>query len=44
MDSVTLAQMDALCQQYAGFSRFGLLLESLAQGIAEGVIEVPKDH
>ena len=44
MGSATPAQMDYLCQQYAGFYRFGLLLESLAQGIAEGVIEVPKDH
>jgi hypothetical protein len=44
MDRATPAQMDYLCQQYAGFYRFGLLMESLAQGIAEGVIEVPKDH
>ncbi len=44
MDSATPVQMDYLCQQYAGFYRFGLLMESLAQGIAEGVIEVPKDH
>jgi len=44
MDSSTPVQLDYLCQQYGGFYRFGKLLESLAQGIAEGDIEVPKDH
>ena len=36
--------MDTLCQEYPGFYRLTLLLESLAQGIAKVVIEVPKDH
>jgi len=44
MDSSTPVQMDYLCQQYSGLYRFGKLLESLAQGIAEGDVEVPKDH
>jgi hypothetical protein len=37
-------QMDTRCQQYPGFYRLALLLESLAQGIAEGEIEGSKDH
>ncbi|MCP4431127.1 MAG: arylsulfatase regulator [Gammaproteobacteria bacterium] len=44
MDSSTSVQMEYLCQQYDGFYRFAKLLESLAQGIADGDIEVPKDH
>jgi hypothetical protein len=44
LDSATPVQMDTLCQQYPGFYRLAMLLESLAQGIAEGAIEVPKDH
>lgn len=44
MDSSTPVQMDYLCQQYGGLYRFGKLLESLSQGIAEGDVEVPKDH
>ena len=44
MDSSTPVQMDYLCQQYGDLYRFGKLLESLAQGIAEGDVEVPKDH
>ena len=44
LDSATPVQMDYLCQQYPGFYRLAMLLESLAQGIAEGAIEVPKDH
>ena len=44
LDSATPGQMDTLCQQYPGFYRLAMLLESLAQGIAEGAIEVPKDH
>ena len=42
--TVQRRQMDYLCQQYTGVSRFGLLLESLAKSIAEKVIKVPKDH
>jgi len=42
LDSATPVQMDTLCQQYPGFYRLAMLLESLAQGIAEGEIEGPK--
>jgi hypothetical protein len=41
MDSTTSVQMDYLCQQYPGFYRFAKLLESLAQGISDGAIDVP---
>lgn len=34
--------MDSL--QYPGYCRFAEWMERLAQGIADGVIEVPKDH
>jgi hypothetical protein len=44
LDSATPVQMDRLCQQYPGFYRLAMLLESLALGIGEGEIEVPKDH
>ena len=37
-------QMDYICQQYDGFYRFAKLMERMAQGIADGIIEVPKDH
>ena len=42
MDSSSKAEMDELCERYDGFYRFGKLLERLAQGIADGNIEVPK--
>ena len=41
MDSTTHEQMDALCELYPGFYRFAKLLETLAQGIQDGTIEVP---
>lgn len=44
MDSTTTEQMNYLSQQYPGFCRFGKLLESIAQGIVDGDIDVPKDH
>ena len=44
MDGSTRAQMDYLYQQYDGFYRFAKLLEAIAQGIDDGVIDVPKDH
>lgn len=44
MDSTSKVQMDYLCQQYHGYYRFAELMERLAQGIADGVIAVPKDH
>jgi hypothetical protein len=33
-----------ICQQYPGYFRFAKWMERLAQGIADGVISVPKDH
>lgn len=44
MDSASKVQMDYVCLQYPGFFRFAIWMECLAQGIADGVIEVPKDH
>lgn len=44
MDSSTREQMDYLYQRYDGFYRFAKLLEAMAQGIADGVIDAPKDH
>ena len=44
MKSSTRVHMDYLSRQYAGFYRFGKLLESIAQGIADGDIDVPEDH
>lgn len=44
MDSTSRIQMDYIFQQYYGFYRFTKLMESLACGIADGIIDVPKDH
>ncbi|WP_289245279.1 arylsulfatase regulator [uncultured Methylophaga sp.] len=44
MDSTTTVQIDYLSQHFPGFYRYAKLLESLAQGIADGVIDVPADH
>ncbi len=44
MDSTSKFEMDYICQQYDGFYRFAKLMEMLAKGIANGVIDVPKDH
>lgn len=44
MDSASEVQMDYICLQYPGYFRFAKWMERLAQGIADGVIEVPKDH
>ncbi len=44
MDSTSRIQMDYICQQYDGFYRFAKLMEMLARGIADGIIDVPKDH
>lgn len=44
MDSTSQLQMNYICEQYEGFYRFAKLMERLAQGIADGVIDVPKDH
>ena len=42
LDSSTPAEMDLLCERYPGFSRFGQVLERLADGIASGRIPVPQ--
>lgn len=44
LDSSSKAQMDYLCQQYPSHYRFAILMERLAYGIADGVIDVPKYH
>ncbi|MNH33057.1 hypothetical protein D3C79_935430 [compost metagenome] len=44
LDSSSKIQIDYICRQYTGFFRFAKLVELLAQGIADGVIKVPKDH
>ena len=42
MDMSTSEEMNAFCEQYEGFDRFAKLLETLAQGIADGNIPVPE--
>ena len=42
MDMSTGEEMHALCERYDGFYRFAKLLETLAQGIADGSIHVPE--
>ena len=44
MDSASKVQMDYICEQYPGFLRFAKWMELLAQGIADGIIEVPTVH
>ncbi|WP_334472115.1 arylsulfatase regulator [Arsenophonus sp. PmNCSU2021_1] len=44
MDSASKIQMDYIYLQYPRFFRFATWMERLAQGIADGVIEVPKNH
>jgi hypothetical protein len=41
LDTSTPAEMNELCQRYEGFYRFAKLLEIMAQGIQDGVVEVP---
>lgn len=41
MVSTTGPEMDALCDEFAGFYRFAQILETLAHGIASGKIKVP---
>ena len=43
LDTCSKLEMTLLSQRYDGFYRFANLLECLAQGIADGVIQVPKD-
>jgi hypothetical protein len=42
MDTSTRNEMDALCEQYAGFFRYAKILERIAPGIHSGQIKVPK--
>jgi hypothetical protein len=44
LDSSSKIQMDYICQQYPGFLRFATWIELLAQGIADGIIDAPKDN
>ncbi|RMU70413.1 hypothetical protein ALP24_200085 [Pseudomonas syringae pv. aptata] len=44
LDSSSKVQMDYICLQYSGLFRFAKVMELLAQGIADGVIQVPKEH
>jgi hypothetical protein len=41
LDTCAQGQMDELCQEYEGFYTYAKLMEMLAQGIADGTIEVP---
>jgi hypothetical protein len=43
LDTCSREEMDLLCQRDDGFYRFAKLLETLAQGIADGTIPVPPD-
>jgi hypothetical protein len=44
LDSSDKLQLNWLCSQYPGFYRFSRILEIMAEGVADGTIEVPKDH
>ena len=44
MDSPSKVQMDYICQQDPGYYRFAKWMERLAQGISDGVIDVPEDY
>ncbi|CDH22102.1 conserved hypothetical protein [Xenorhabdus bovienii str. kraussei Quebec] len=44
IDCSSKVQMDYICLQYPGFFRFAKLMGLLAEGIADGLIQVPKDH
>ncbi len=41
LETCTNEELNALCDRYADLYRFALLLETLAQGIADGSIPVP---
>ncbi len=43
LDTCSREEMDQLCERYDGFFRFAILLENLAQGIADGTIPVPPE-
>jgi hypothetical protein len=42
LETCTSAEINALCDQYAGLGRLATLLERLAAGIADGSISVPE--
>ena len=44
MDSVSKIQMDYIYLQYPEYFRFAKWMERLAQSIADGVFEMPKDR
>jgi len=44
MDSVSKVRMDYICLQYPAYFHFAKWMEKPAQGVADGVIEVPEDH
>jgi hypothetical protein len=41
LETCTSEELNALCDRYEGLYRFALLLETLAQGIADGSIPGP---
>ena len=41
MMNTSAPEMDALCEEYAGFFRYAKILETVASGIASGKIKVP---
>jgi hypothetical protein len=41
LETCTSEEINALCNRYEGWYRFALLLETLAQGLADGSIPVP---
>ena len=41
LETCTSEELNALCDWYEGLYRFALLLETLAQGLADGSIPVP---
>ncbi len=42
LDISTRSEMDALCEEYAGFYHYVRILERIAAGIQSGAIQVPK--
>lgn len=42
LDSASKIQVDYICQQYPGFLRFATWMELMAQGISDGIVEMPK--
>jgi len=42
MDTTTPAMMDELCRRFSGFFLYAKVLESVAEGIESGRIQVPR--